>query len=129
MPTLLLSNLIRYVPWIAAGIILVGGAVYVWHLQDTLHAARADMAAQQATIAQLTETNRENLSALKRLQAEDVAWQTTLATTAAQDQSVAVFSDVLARRAAAAPSQDDAAVAPVLAETLGAIAKAQGGKP
>ncbi|MDD2877994.1 MAG: hypothetical protein PHT60_13655 [Acidiphilium sp.] len=129
MPALLLPYLTRFLPWIVAGLLVMGGIVYVRHLQDQLTIAHQNVAAAQTTIDRLTATNQQNLVALKRLQAADAAWQAALTSTIASDSGVARFADGMLATVAATPATSDAPVAQVLASTLAAIAKVQGNTP
>lgn len=126
MPTLLVSYVIKYLPWILAAMLVTGGWLFVHHLQSELAADKRSMAAAQTTIAQLSATNQQNLTTLKRLQAESALWQSTLTSTLASDAGLARFGDGLLATITAAPAQDDAVVAPVLQDTLASIAKEQG---
>lgn len=129
MPALLISSLMKFVPWILAGLILIGGIIYVYHLQDALHMANAEVATATATINQLDVTNKQNLLALKTLQARSLAWQTALSSTMDDDARGASFTDELLSEAAVSSAKNDAPVAPVLARTLEAIAVHQEAKP
>lgn len=126
MPTILASYFTRFLPWILAGLLATGGAIYVVHLRDQLTVAHQDVAAAQATIDQLKVINEQNLETLRRLQAEDAVWQTTLTTTIASDDDITRFTESLLASVAAVPAKDDAPVASVLAGTLASIAKEQG---
>lgn len=129
MPALILPYLTRFAPWILAGLLVVGGAFYVWHLQSALRVAHADIAVAKTTIDQLSATNKQNLATLRQLQSEEAAWQTALTTTMATDNHDTLFTNKLLNVIAAAPVKTDAPVAPVLAATLAAIAKTQGKTP
>jgi hypothetical protein len=126
MPSLVVSYATRLLPWLIGGLCVIGCILYLWYLRDQLAAARQAVASAQSTITQLSATNQQNLAALKVLQAEDAAWQTTLTTTLASDGAITRFADGLVQTAATAPSKSDASIAPVLANTLASIAKAQG---
>jgi hypothetical protein len=117
----------RLLPWLIGSLCVVGCLIYFWYLRDQLKAARVEVLSAQSTITQLSATNRQNLAALQALQAEDAAWQTTLTTTLAGDAQITRFTDGLVQTAATSQTAKDASVAPVLASTLAAIAKAQGG--
>lgn len=129
MPTLLVPYMIRFAPWILVALLVIGSVIYGRHLQDQLQIARQDVAAAQGTIDQLTATNQQNLATLKRLEAENAVWQTTLTTTIATDNRISQFTSGLLSAIAGAPAKDDAPVAPVLATTLAAISKQQGNVP
>ena len=129
MPALILPYLARFAPWIIAGLLVIGGVIYVRHLQDALHMANADIIVAKTTIDQLRATNKQNLAALRHLQSEAAAWQTALTTTMATDNHDAQFTSGLLNVIAAAPARNDAQVAPVLTATLDAIAKVQGKAP
>jgi len=126
MPALLGTYVVKYLPWVLAAMLVAGGWLFVHHLQSELAAERQAVAVDQSTIAQLSETNQQNLATLKRLQAESVIWQSTLTSTLASDAGLARFTDGLLATITAAPAQDDAIVAPVLRDTLASIAKEQG---
>jgi hypothetical protein len=126
MPSLVVSYATRLLPWLIGGLCVIGCILYLWYLRDQLAAARQAVASAQSTITQLSATNQQNLAALKVLQAEDAAWQTTLTTTLASDGAITRFADGLVQTAATAPSKSYASIAPVLANTLASIAKAQG---
>ncbi|MCW8308524.1 hypothetical protein AruPA_15915 [Acidiphilium sp. PA] len=126
MPALLASYLTRFLPWLIGGLCVIGCLIYVWYLRDQLRTAQGDIASAQSTIVQLSAINQQNLVALKVLRAEDAAWQATLATTLASDSQITRFTDGLLQTIATAPAKNDAAVAPVLADTLASIAQTQG---
>lgn len=129
MPALIMPYLLRFAPWILVALLVIGSVIYVRHLQDQLQLAHRDVALAQSTIDQLTATNRQNLATLKRLQAENAVWQSTLTSTIATDNKIAQFTDGLLSAIAAAPANHDAAVAPVLATTLAALSHRQGHAP
>lgn len=126
MPGLVVSYVTRFLPWLIGGLCVIGCMIYLWYLRDQLAAARQSVASAQSTIVQLSAANQQNLAALKVLQAEDAAWQTTLTTTLVSDDAITRFADGLVQTAATAPARSDASIAPVLADTLASIAKAQG---
>lgn len=127
MPALALSFLGRFAPWIAGGMLVLGIGLYGWHLHAALRAADAALHVDKGTIAQLEAVNARNRAALARLSAAEAAWQTALTTAAAADQQAGMISQRILTTVADAKPQADAPVAPVLAGTLAAIAKAQGG--
>ena len=129
MPALVLPYLTRFVPWILAGLLVAGGAFYIWHLQGALRLAHADIAVAKTTIDQFSATNKQNLATLRQLQSDEAAWQTALTMTMATDNHDTQFTNGLLNVIAAAPARNDAPAAPVLASTLDAIAKAQGKTP
>ncbi|MGC9269013.1 hypothetical protein [Acidiphilium sp.] len=126
---MLIPYIIRFLPWILAGLFVVGGVIYIRHLQDELTIAHQDVAVAEGTINQLRATNQQNLVMLKRLQAENEAWQSTLTTTIASDNKITHFTDGLLATISATPTTENAPVAPVLSATLAAIAKEQGIAP
>ncbi|MCF3945323.1 hypothetical protein AiwAL_04600 [Acidiphilium sp. AL] len=126
MPALILPYLTRFAPWILAALLAIGGVIYVRHLQDALRVANADIVIARTTIARLSAANKQNLATLRRLRSEEAAWRAALTTTMTTDNRDTRFTDGLLNGIAAAPARNDAPVAPVLAATLAAIAKAQG---
>lgn len=127
MSALILSFLGRFAPWIAGGMLILGVALYGWHLHAALHGAEVTLKADRGTISQLEAVNAENRAELRRLAATAAAWQTALTAAETTDARAGRASERILTKIASAPARQDGPVAPVLARTLAAIASAQGG--
>lgn len=127
MQALFLSAIGRYAPWIAGVIVLLCIGLYGWHLHAALRSAQAALHSDKGTISQLEAVNSENQAALAQLTEAAAAWQTALTTASAADRHDSILAQQMLTTVVDAKAHTDAPVAPVLAGTLAAIARAQGG--
>lgn len=127
MQAIFLSGLARFAPWILAGLPVFGGVIYLRHEQAMLRMANADLVAIKAENVRLQAANSENVARLQRLQKDDAAWQSALAMTMQTDDRDTGIADTVLNGIATAPAGRDGPVAPVLAETLAALAGTQDG--
>lgn len=128
MPALLLPWVSRLLPYIVGAFILLGGFLYVRHIEDALHTAQAEMAAAKTTISSLQATNQQNLVALANLQKQQAEWDGEMLVVQQNDHDQLTAAQQIDKEINAASPAQNGVAAPVLAETLDAIEKMQAGK-
>ncbi len=125
MPTFLAPLATRLVLMLVALITLLGVMIYIWYLRDQVTSARQQLAQSRGTITELAADNRADLAALNQLRAENARWQASLAVAQSKDAMDQRQANAIRRTISAAPVGANGPVAPVLAATLRAIARAQ----
>lgn len=128
MPALLLPWLSRLLPYLIGGLILAGGFLYVRHIENELRIARMEMTAAKTTISSLQAANQQNLTALAKLQKQQAEWDGEMLVVQQDDNNQLSAAQQIDKEINAASPTQNAAAAPVLAETLKAIEKMQAGK-
>ena len=122
IPVFLLRVFKPLLPYLIAVVAVVAVLSYVTML-------RRDLAAEHGKNIALTLDNQADVAAIAAYKAQAAKWSTALAAldarTLGRSTSIARITD----RIGAAPSGDDAPVAPVLAQALDSLRALQGGAP
>ena len=125
MPTFLAPLATRMVLMLLALVTLLGVFAYIWYLRDQVASAHRQLAQSRGTITALVADNRADMAALNQLRAQSARWRASLATAQSQDAMDRGQANAIRRTISAAPVSANGPVAPVLAATLRAIARAQ----
>ena len=125
MPAFLAPLATRLVLMLVALVTILGVVVYIWYLRDQVASARQQLAQSRGTISELVADNQADVTALKQLRAQNVRWQASLVAAQSRDAIDRRQANAIRRTINATPISANGPVAPVLAVTLRAIARAQ----
>lgn len=125
MPSLLLNLILRFLPYIAIGALLLGAWLYVGHLRQALQTSRADNLAQTTELDQLQTINAANVASIARLEQDQGIWQAASSTAQDQSDRIAKAASNIDQTVTAQPASQNAPIAPVLATTLDQLRQAQ----